>query len=55
MSQRDKFVEEMKRLTEAINKTKSRYLRADYKRALEEMKKDLIEYDKYMAEYQRSR
>ena len=45
--QREKFVEEMKRLEVAIEKTKSPYLKHDYTRALKRMKLELAYYDKF--------
>lgn len=44
---RDKYVQEMKRLKDAINRTKSEYLRCDYEKALRKMEKELKEYDRY--------
>lgn len=45
--QREKFVQEMKRLEEAIEKTKSEYLKYDYSKALKRMKLELAYYDKF--------
>lgn len=47
---REKHVAEMKRLQEAINKTKSERLKRDYGKALSRMRSELAEYDKYKAE-----
>ena len=44
---RAEFVAEMKRIQEAMRKTKSQYLRRDYRIALKEMQKDLADYDAF--------
>jgi len=45
MNQREKFVEEMNRIKQAIAKTTSKYLKKDYTKQLKQMQKDLAEYD----------
>lgn len=45
--QREIFVSEIRRLEEAVDKTKSKYLRRDYSRAIQKMKSELAEYDRY--------
>ena len=45
MNQRQKFIEEMNRLKQAIAKTTSKYLKKDYTKQLKQMQKDLAEYD----------
>lgn len=47
MDERQKFIAEMKRIQEAMHKTKSQYLRRDYRIALKEMQKDLADYDAF--------
>ena len=44
---REKHVAEMDRLKDAMERTKSNYLRCDYGRALKRMQKELEEYDRY--------
>ena len=44
---REQHIKEIDRLNTAISKTKSEYLKNDYKKALIRMKKELKEYDKY--------
>ena len=46
-NQRETFINEMFRMEEAILKTKSKYLRNDYIKALKRMKKELQEYDEF--------
>lgn len=45
--QREKFVAELNRLKEAVNITKSAYLKKDYQKAIKRMTKELKEYDRY--------
>ncbi|MED4061685.1 hypothetical protein [Priestia megaterium] len=45
--QREKFVQEMKRMEEAIERTNSEYLKYDYTKALKRMKLELAYYDKF--------
>lgn len=45
--QREKFIAEIKRLEDAVQKTKSKYLKADYGKRIRRMKKELREYDAY--------
>jgi len=45
--QREKFVAEIKRLEDAVQKTKSKYLKADYGKRIRRVKKELREYDAY--------
>lgn len=45
--QRQKFVEEINRLKQALKETESIYLKKDYKKAIREMEQELKEYDKY--------
>lgn len=45
--QRQKFVEEINRLKQAVKETESIYLKKDYKKAIREMEQELKEYDKY--------
>lgn len=45
---RDMHVAEMRRLQNAINKTKSEHLKRDYRKALVRMRNELLEYDRYM-------
>lgn len=47
MDERQKFIAEMKRIQEEMHKTKSQYLRRDYRIALKEMQKDLADYDAF--------
>ena len=47
MDERQKFIAEMKRIQESMHKTKSQYLRRDYRIALKEMQKDLADYDAF--------
>ena len=47
MSPRDRHIAEMRRLEEAISKTKSEKLRTDYGKALRRMQHELKIYDKY--------
>ena len=44
---REKHIAEMERLKNAIDKTKSEYLKRDYKKALKRMSAELKEYDRY--------
>jgi hypothetical protein len=44
---REKYVAEMDRLKDAMERTTSNHLRCDYGRALKRMRKELEEYDKY--------
>lgn len=44
---RKKHIQEMKRLEDAISKTDSKYLKADYEKALKRMQRELREYDRY--------
>ena len=46
-SQRDKFVEEIKKYEDIITHTNSKYLKRDYQKKLVQMKLDLMEYDRY--------
>ena len=46
--QRILFVNEMKRMEEAINKTTSVKLKRDYFKAINRMRKELKYYDKFM-------
>lgn len=50
---RKKHIEEMERIRKAINNTKSEYLKRDYLKALNQMQKDLLEYDMYRSQYSR--
>lgn len=50
---RKKHIEEMKRIRQAINNTESEYLKRDYLKALNQMQKDLDEYDMYRSQYSR--
>lgn len=45
--QRELFVNEMKRIEEALQKTKSPYLKRDYSRTLKNMKRELRDYDNF--------
>lgn len=45
--QRELFINEMKRIEEALKKTKSEYLQKDYSKALRDMKRELRDYDKF--------
>lgn len=47
MTPREKHVEEMERLREALTKTQSNYLKRDYGKKLARMQKELNEYDKW--------
>lgn len=47
MSPREKQIEEIHRLEEAYEKTKSNMLKRDYGKAILRMKKELDEYDAY--------
>ena len=44
---REKHLAEMKRIKEAINKTKSPMLKRDYSKALNRMRQELYQYDLY--------
>lgn len=44
---REKHIAEMNRLRGAIAKTDSGFLKADYKKALKRMEKELKEYDRF--------
>ena len=44
---RNKHIAEMQRLKTAIDKTKSEYLKRDYKKALKRMQRELRDYDRY--------
>jgi hypothetical protein len=48
---RKKHIEEMDRIRQAINNTESEYLKRDYLKALNQMQKDLDEYDMYRSQY----
>ena len=50
---REKHVQEMERLKAAIQKTKSPNLRRDYTKALNGMKRELKEYDRFKANTQK--
>lgn len=45
MNQREKFVNEINRLEKALSQTRSKYLKADYKKAIIRMRRELREYD----------
>lgn len=45
MNSREKHIQEIKNLQEAIKKTKSPYARRDFEKALQRKKKELREYD----------
>jgi hypothetical protein len=47
MSPREKHIKEMRRLEEAIEKTKSEKLKKDYGKALNRMRHELKIYDSY--------
>ena len=44
---REKHIAEIERLKTAIEKTDSKYLKRDYKKALKRMSAELKEYDRY--------
>ena len=44
---REKHIAEMNRLKEAIKKTNSKHLKADYGKSLKRMQNELKEYDNY--------
>ena len=48
---RKKHIEEMERIGQAIKNTKSEYLKRDYLKVLNQMQKDLSEYDMYRYQY----
>lgn len=49
MSKAEKeFVDEINRLKEALTRTKSEYLKADYTKAIKKMEKEIAEYRRYM-------
>lgn len=50
---RARFVEDMKTLEAAIEKTNSAYLKRDYWKALDRMRRELAEYDKFRAQEKR--
>ncbi len=50
---RKKHIDEMDRIRQAINNTGSEYLKRDYLKALNQMQKDLDEYDTYRSQYSR--
>ena len=47
MSQRDKYVSEIRRLEAAVKKTDSKFLKADYTKAIRRMKRELEQYDRF--------
>lgn len=47
MTPREKHIAEMKRLEEAIAKTRSEHLKRDYGKRLRKMRSELKEYDAY--------
>ena len=47
MTQREKFVAEIKRMEQAMSQTDSMYLRKDYDRGIKRMKRELAEYDRF--------
>lgn len=49
--QRQKFIEEINRLKQAVKETESIYLKKDYKKAIREMEQELKEYDAFQKEY----
>lgn len=50
MTSRNEFVAELQRLRESYNKTRSRFLKRDYGKAIKRMERDLREYDSYRKE-----
>lgn len=46
---REKHLQEIHRVEEALRKTKSPFLVRDYKKHLAELKKDLRDYDRFKA------
>lgn len=50
MTKRDEFVTELQRLRDAYDKTKSKFLKRDYGKAIKRMERDLCEYDSYRKE-----
>ena len=50
---REKHVQEMERLKAAIQKTKSPNLRRDYTKALNRMKRELKDYDRFKTNTQK--
>lgn len=46
MNSRDIYIQEIDRIKEAINNSKSKYLIRDYKKALKRMKRELDFYDR---------
>ena len=46
MTQREIQIEKIKRLEEALIKTKSKYLKRDYEKAIKKLKRDLMYYNK---------
>lgn len=49
-NQRELFINEMKRMKEAIKKTNSEKLKTDYSKALKRKQKQLRQYDEYRKE-----
>ena len=49
--QRQKFVDEMNRMKEAVEETNSDCLRNDYLKALKKMKRELKQYDNFKKAY----
>ena len=50
---REKHIQEMERLKAAIEKTKSPKLKRDYTKALNEMKRELKDYDRFKTNTQK--
>lgn len=50
---REKHIQEMERLKAAIKKTKSPKLKRDYTKALNEMERELKDYDRFKANKQK--
>ena len=44
---RNRHVKEMERIEAAMRKTKSKYLKRDYTKALKRMRAELLEYDSW--------
>lgn len=48
MNSREKHIQEMKDLQEAIKRTKSPYAKRDFEKALKRKKRELREYDSWV-------
>ena len=49
MTSREKQIDKINRMTEALKKTKSKHLANDYKKGIARLKRELAEYDRWQA------